>query len=71
VEVLARRRRKGGVLMTLAKTLQLLADAADEVLTNVYDGGLDRNEETDEEYGDIRRLRIMERLARRALRQVE
>ncbi len=49
------------------ETLQLLADAADEILVNLHDADMGHDEETGNEYPDVRRLRVLERVARRRL----
>ena len=54
---------------TADEALRRLADTADEVLVNLYDADMSHDEETDDEYPDVRRLRVAERLARRFLRR--
>lgn len=52
---------------TTAEMLTFLADAVDEVLTNIYDAEQHLDSEDGHEYEDCKRLRIAERMARRYL----
>ncbi len=54
--------------MTTTQMLKLLADAADDMLVNVSDTNGSHDSETGKEWPDYRRLRVLERLARRQLR---
>lgn len=57
--------------MTTLEVLKHLANAADDVLVDVHDRQIHLDEETGLEHPEYRRLRVMERLARRALRNAK